>query len=77
MKNFFNAIKFFFVEKGIFKIFGAFILLMISVIIIKSDLSPLFQTIFKWTGLLSLIYLGLVFLIFFISGVIGAIKDHK
>jgi hypothetical protein len=74
MKNVFNFIKNFFVEKGLLKIIIAFVFLIISVLVLRTNPAPTFDLIFKWIGLLSLAYLGLVFVIFLIVGIVGAIK---
>jgi len=77
MKAILNFIVNFVQKKGILKIFLAFMLLMISALIIRSSVNPVLVTIFTWIGGISLIYIVLVVLVFLIIGIINAIKDKK
>jgi len=74
MKSFFTAIANFFAKYGLLKIIIAFIILIISVLILNGNTYPIIQTIFKWLGLLSITYLILAFIIFLIVGIINSFK---
>jgi len=73
MKTFFTAIAKFFEKNGLIKLVLAFILLTISVLVVKNNSPSLGAEIFKVIGMISAVYLGLAFLIFLIVGLINTI----
>jgi len=69
-----NFFKNWFEKNGLLKILVAFLLLIISVLVVRNSTGVL-HSIFNVVGLVSLGYLILTFLVFTIAGIVNAIKS--
>jgi len=75
MKTIFTFLKNWFSKNGLLKIAISFLLLIISAVIVNNtDYSQVVSKIFTWVGIISLVYIILTILIFFISGIINSLK---
>lgn len=78
MKTIKEVIEFFknFLEKnGAIKMVSAFVILIISVLLVRGDLSNPTNTFFAITGYISLVYIVVAGGIYFIVGIVNSIKD--
>jgi predicted tellurium resistance membrane protein TerC len=75
MKEALLAIKNFLEKNGTLKMLAAFIILIISVLFVRGDLSHPTSTFFAITGYISLVYIIVVGAIYFIVGIVNSIKD--
>jgi len=73
----FKKIGEFFTKNGLLKILVAFILLIISAVILKSDPALIFKNIFGCIGWISLGYIILTGLIFLIVGIVNSFKKIR
>lgn len=73
MKKILEFFKNWFERNGLIKIFIAFVVLAVVVILGKKFENT--QTFFGWVVIISSAYLLLTFLVFFIAGVVNGIKD--
>lgn len=72
-KKIIDFLKNWFQKNGLLKILAAFVLLIISVLVVKNSVG-VFGSIFNVVGLVSLGYLVLTVLIFTIVGIVNAFK---
>jgi len=73
-----KVIKFFqnwFEKNGLIKILAAFLILILSAVIVRNTHSNFLEDVFGVIGIASAIYLALTCLIFTIAGIVNAIKD--
>jgi hypothetical protein len=75
MKKIIEFLKHFLEKNGFIKLIVAFALLIISVLVVGGNLSEPTNIIFAIIGYISLIYIILVGLIYFIVGIVNSIKD--
>ena len=75
MKKVIEFLKHFLEKNGVIKVIVAFVVLIISVLVLRGNLSNGTNTFFAVTGYVSLIYIVLVGLIYFIVGIVNSIKD--
>jgi Na+/proline symporter len=73
-KKIIDFLKNWFQKNGLIKILVAFVLLIISVLVVKNSTGA-FGSIFNVVGLISFGYLILTVLIFTIVGIVNAIRD--
>lgn len=76
MKTIFEFLKNWFVKNGIFKVLVSFVLLIISVLVVKNTQSNILTTIFTIVGWLSLLQIILTLLIHFVCGIINSFKKE-
>lgn len=74
MKKIFEVIANFFSKNGLLKILIAFILLIVAVIVIRNNPNHVVTNIFNWVGYISIGYIVLTILIFFIAGIVNSFK---
>jgi cytochrome c biogenesis factor len=65
-----------FQKNGLIKILAAFVLLIISALVVKNA-DGVLESIFNVVGLASFGYLILTVLVFTIAGIVNTIKDRK
>ena len=75
MKESLLFIKNFLEKNGAIKLVAAFVILIISVLLVRGDLSNPSNTIFAITGYISLLYIIVAGLIYFAVGIVNSIKD--
>ena len=75
MKKIIEFLKHFFEKNGVIKIIVAFVILIISVLVLRGNLANGTNIFFAITGYISLIYIILAGLIYFIVGIVNSIKD--
>jgi len=75
MKKIIEFLKHFLEKNGVIKIIVAFAVLIISVLVLNGNLANGTNIFFTITGYISLIYIILVGLIYFIVGIVNSIKD--
>ena len=78
MKKIIEFFKNWFEKNGLIKVLAAFVLLIISTLIVRNtnELSLLSKS-FSLIGVISACYLVLTVLIFTIAGIVNSIKDRK
>lgn len=66
-----------FQKNGLIKILAAFILLIISSVVVRNAYSSTLVDIFSIVGITAIVYLILTILIFTIIGIVNTIKDLR
>lgn len=72
MKKILTILKNWFEKNGMLKVIIAFLITLISILLVRYDIYP---NIFSWVTYISMGYLVLTILIFFIAGIVNTIKD--
>ena len=75
MKEAFLFIKNFLEKNRAIKVVAAFVILILSVLFVRGDLSNPTNVIFAITGYISLLYLIVVGVIYITVGIVNSIKD--
>ncbi len=73
----FKKILNFFAKNNLIKLILAILVLTISILFVRADISVTVTKVFNFIGIMSLIYIGIIFLSLFIIAFINTINDLK
>jgi hypothetical protein len=75
MKKIIQFFKNLFEKNGLLKLIAAFVILIVSIIVVNYTHSFLFLVIFDIIGLTALTYIIIAFIVYFIAAIINTIRD--